>query len=245
MALPDSPTQVTELGTWPGLMSFRRGWASASARPWNDIEPDASLRLVRGGKAFLAACSERIIDCGASSVFSSPLPATSTRTWQTAGYEEFLRLALMRLSLEEQPAAPDHLVVETDAGHLADLLAIDTDAFSSFWRFDELGLQEALEATGRSSVLIIRDSDGKPTGFAIVGFGTAISYLQRVAVAPKWQGNGMGRSLVRVAARKARDAGGRVILLNTQIDNEPAMRLYESEGYVRLPDPLYLLRYRG
>jgi len=245
MTVPDTPLSVTERGTWPGLMSFRRGWASASARPWNDIEPDASLRLMRGGKAFLTACTDRIIDCGAPSVLSPPLPPTSTRTWETAGYEEFLRLALMRLSLEDQPPAPDHLVVETDVGHLDDLIAIDAAAFSSFWRFDELGLKEALDATGRSSVLIIRDSDGKPTGFAIVGFGSAISYLQRVAVAPNWQGNGMGRSLVRVAARKARDAGGRVMLLNTQIDNEPAMRLYESEGYVRLPDPLFLLRNSG
>ena len=245
MALPETPLRVSERGTWPGLISFRRGWAIASARPWNDIETDASLRLVRGGKSFLTACSQRIIDRGATSVLSPPLPVTSIRTWQTAGYDEFLQLALMRLSLEEQPRSPDHLVVETDSGHLDDLLAIDAAAFSSFWRFDMLGLKEALEATGRSSVLIIRDSSGKPTGFAIVGFGTAISYLQRVAVHPDWQREGMGRSLVRVAARKARDAGGRVMLLNTQIDNEPAMRLYESEGYVRLPEPLCLLRYTG
>jgi ribosomal-protein-alanine N-acetyltransferase len=106
-------------------------------------------------------------------------------------------------------------------------------------------LTEALEATGKSRVLIIRDSDGAPTGFAIVGFGSAIPYLQRVAVHPDWQGRGMGRSLVRVAARPARQAGARVMLLNTQLDNEPAMRLYESEGYVRLPEPLCLLRYTG
>ena len=136
MALPDTPLRVTERGTWPGLISFRRGWAHASARPWNDAEPDASLRLVRGGRAFLHACSDRVIDCGAPSVLSPPLPAASLRTWQNAGYHEFLRLALMRLSLEDQPQAPDHLVVETDREHLADLLEIDAAAFSQFWRFD-------------------------------------------------------------------------------------------------------------
>ncbi len=245
MALPDTPMGVTQRGTWPGRMNFRRGWASASARPWNDVEPDASLRLVRGGKAFLSACSNRIIEFGASSVLSSPLPAASVRTWKTVGYDEFLRLALMRLSLDEKPPAPDHLVVEIDSDRTDQLLAIDAAAFSSFWRFDRLGLAEALNATGRSSVLIIRDSVGDPTGFAIIGFGNAISYLQRVAVHPDWQGMGMGRSLVRVAARKARAAGARVMLLNTQLDNEAAMRLYESEGYVRLPEPLHLLRYTG
>lgn len=245
MALPDTPMNVTQRGTWPGRMSFRRGWASASARPWNDIEPDASLRLVRGGRAFLSACSQQIIDCGAPSVLSPPLPVASLRTWENAGYHDFLRLALMRLSLADQPRPPDHLVVQCDTARMDELLAIDAAAFSSFWRFDRLGLTEALEATGKSRVLIIRDSDGAPTGFAIVGFGSAISYLQRVAVHPDWQGRGMGRSLVRVAARQARQAGARVMLLNTQLDNEPAMRLYESEGYVRLPEPLCLLRYTG
>ena len=201
------------------------------------------MRLVRGGRAFLTACSHQILECGAQSVLSPPLPAASVRTWETAGYNVFLRLALMRLSLDEQPRPPDHLVVESGNDRIDELLAIDAAAFSSFWRFDRLGLREALEATGRSSVVIIRDSDGSPTGFAIVGFGSAISYLQRVAVHPRWQGRGMGRSLVRVAARKAREVGARVMLLNTQLDNEPAMRLYESEGYVRLPEPLRLLRY--
>lgn len=226
-------------------MSFRRGWASASARPWNDVEPDATLRLLRGGRSFLSACSSRVIDCGAPSVLSPPLPTSSLRTWEAAGYALFLRLALMRLSLDKQPRPPDHLVVESGIDRLDDLLAIDTAAFDRFWHFDRLGLTEALEATTNSRVLIIRDSDGNPTSYAIVGFGSAIAYLQRVAVHPDWQGQGMGRSLVRVAARKAREQGARVMLLNTQVDNIPALRLYESEGYVRLPEPLCLLRFPG
>jgi ribosomal protein S18 acetylase RimI-like enzyme len=151
----------------------------------------------------------------------------------------------MRLPIAEAGAAPDHLVVEADPVPVEDLLAIDAAAFTPFWRFDEAGLREAMEATGRSRVLIIRDAEGGPAGFAIVGFGSAISYLQRVAVHPQWQGQGMGRSLVRVAARKARSAGAKVMLLNTQIDNHAAIRMYESEGYVTLPDPLALLRFQG
>jgi len=92
---------------------------------------------------------------------------------------------------------------------------------------------------------VIRDAEGGATGFAIVGFGSAIAYLQRVAVHPDWQGQGMGRSLVRVAARKARAAGARVMLLNTQFDNYAALRLYEQEGFVSLPEPLSLLRSNG
>ena len=51
----------------------------------------------------------------------------------------------------------------------------------------------------------------------------------------------MGRSLVRAAVRKANRSGAKVLLLNTQIDNIPAIRLYEDEGFMRLPEPLSLL----
>ncbi len=242
MALTDTPVKISHRGEWPGRIEFRRGWARAEARPWNDAEPDATIRLIRGGAPFLGASTERLLHLGAPAALSPPLPASARRMWQSAGYVTFMDLALMRLPLDRQPAAPDHLVVEANDVPLDRLLAIDVAAFSPFWRFDALGLQEAIEATTRSTVLIIRDRDGLPAGFAIVGFGAAVSYLQRVAVDPQWQGKGMGRSLVRVAARKARDSGARVMLLNTQYDNEGAIALYETEGFVLLPEPLALLR---
>jgi ribosomal protein S18 acetylase RimI-like enzyme len=134
------------------------------------------------------------------------------------------------------------LVVELDGDDLSGLLSIDRSAFADFWRFDRTGLEEAMSATGRSVVFIIRDSDGDPAGYAIVGYGHAISYLQRVAIDPAWQRQGMGRSLVRAAARSARSSGAKAMLLNTQFDNRPAIDLYESEGFVLLPEPLALLR---
>ena len=243
MALPDTPIRVIEKGEWPGPLTFRRAWARATARPWNDAEPYASLRLIRGSSQFLKACTDLVLTHGVPAVMSPPLPAGGRRAWLQVGYREYLQLALMRCELDKMPAPPDHLVVETGSARLEDMLAIDRAAFSSFWRFDGLGLTEAMRATGRSCVLVIRDAEGGLAGFAVVGFGSAIAYLQRVAVHPRWQGQGMGRSLVRVAARRARSEGARVMLLNTQTDNEPALRLYETEGYVRLPEPLWLLRH--
>ncbi len=52
----------------------------------------------------------------------------------------------------------------------------------------------------------------------------------------------MGRSLIRAAARTAQSAGSRAMMLNTQIDNTAAVALYESEGFVTLPESLFLLR---
>jgi len=230
-------------GEWPGPLTFRRGWARADARPWNDADAAASLRLVRGGAGFLQACTSQLAEIGAPSVLSPPLPASAHNTWLEADYKRFLDLALMRLELGDQPLCPNHLVVDGGAVPLVKLLAIDSAAFAPFWRFDEHGMAEALEATASSETVIIRDADGGPAGFAIVGYGSAVAYLQRVAVHPQWQGQGMGRSLVRAGARRARKNGAKIMLLNTQYDNEGAIGLYEAEGFTLLPDPLSLLRF--
>lgn len=242
MALTDQPAAVTQRGTWPGRVILRRGWARAEARPWNDEEPQAALRLVRGGSSFLEACSGRLLQLDVSGVISPPLPLSSQRPWLQAGFEPFVQLALMRQSLDEPVGSPNHLVVEKPGVNLDELLEIDAAAFSPFWRFNRGALEEAIGATSRSTILTILGSTGAPIAYAVVGFGSAIAYLQRVAVHANWQGQGMGRSLVRVVARKARTSGAKVLLLNTQVDNTSAIGLYEDEGFVRLPEPLSLLR---
>ena len=245
MALADQTSVVNQRGKWPGRITLRRGWARAEARPWNDDEPQAALRLLRGGASFLEACSQHLLNLGTEGVISPPLPESAQRAWNQAGYQPLVDLALMRKSLDTATGAPDHLVVEQPSTDLSELLAIDEAAFAPFWRFNQGALEEAIGATSRSTTLIILGSDGGPIAYAVVGFGSAIAYLQRVAVQPEWQGQGMGRSLVRVVARKARAAGAKVLLLNTQTDNHSAIRLYEDEGFVTLPEPLSLLRYRG
>jgi ribosomal protein S18 acetylase RimI-like enzyme len=242
MALADQPTNVTQRGHWPGRITLRRGWARAEARPWNDDEPQAALRLLRGGASFLEACASRLLDLGTEGVISPPLPLSAQRAWTQAGFKPFIDLALMRKSLDGAEGSPSHLVVERPDAELTELLAIDEAAFSPFWRFNYGALEEAIGATSRSTTLIILGSTGTPIAYAVVGFGSAIAYLQRVAVQPDWHGHGMGRSLVRVVARKARSSGAKVLLLNTQMDNESAIGLYEDEGFVKLPEPLSLLR---
>jgi len=242
MALTDTSHRVFQRGTWPGSVSLRRGWSRAEARPWNDSFLDAHLRVVRGGASFLGDCARRMLDLGAPSVLSTPLAVSARGPWETAGFAPYLDLSLMRRSLETGLPAPDHLVVRDADVPLEGLLEIDRAAFEPFWRFDQAALEEATQATARSSLFVINDGAEGVTGYAIVGYGHAISYLQRVAVHPAWQGQGMGRSLIRAAARGAKRAGSKMLLLNTQSENDGATTLYESEGYVLLPESLAVLR---
>ncbi len=240
--MTEHPIPVLQRGSWPQPIRFRRGWARAEARRWNDLAPDAALRLVRGGSSFLELCSERLNELDAPHIFSPPLPSTSRRPWEAAGFVEFVPLAFMRRDLAERIASPDHLVISPPDHSIADLLRVDHAAFDRFWRFDRFGMAEAIAATTTTKSLLIRGPDGVPVAFAIVGFGHAMSYLQRLAVHPDWQGQQMGRSLIRTAARTAQSAGSRAMMLNTQTDNDPAIALYASEGFVTLPEPLAVLR---
>jgi ribosomal protein S18 acetylase RimI-like enzyme len=242
MGLPVT-RKVFAKGGWPRPVTFRRGWSRAEARRWNDDYRDAHLRLVRGGPSFIESCAAALLDLGAPSVLSPPLPTPAQRTWRNSGFLPDLELALLRADLYSSIPAPDHLVVETSSTEVDELIAIDRAAFEPFWRLDRTGLLEAIEATPNSRVFVIRQSEGRPAAFFILGIGHALAYLQRLAVHPDWQGQGMGRSLVRAAGRHARSGGARGILLNTQFDNEPAIALYRDEGYTILPDPLVLMRY--
>ncbi|HEY5578913.1 MAG TPA: GNAT family N-acetyltransferase, partial [Acidimicrobiia bacterium] len=120
---------------------------------------------------------------------------------------------------------------------------VDRDSFEPLWRLGELGLKEAFDAISRSVFLAVGDAE-ELAGFAIVGTGGGIGYLQRIAVHPNHRRRGIGRALVRAAFHFVHRHGGHSILLNTQPDNQAAAALYESEGFVRDRSRLLVLRSR-
>ncbi|HSG80052.1 MAG TPA: GNAT family N-acetyltransferase [Acidimicrobiia bacterium] len=227
-------------GNWPGAVTLRRGWSRAECRPWNSAVSAAHLRMLRGGTGFIGDCLMTLGTLGVEDVLSPPLPRSAQRPWLEAGFQMHSQLELLRLDLN-RIAAPDHLVAPGDLAHLAEALRIDAAAFDPFWRFDRTAMLEALQSTPKSALHIVRRPDGHLAGFAITGLGTAIAYLQRVAVEPDWQGQGLGRSLVRTSAWWAKRNGARSLMLNTQVENTGAIALYESEGFVTLPEPLAVL----
>lgn len=244
-ARPGPAPKVKISSAWPGSVTLRRGWARATARPWNQDYEDAHLRIIRGGPGFTAGCAVALTAAGAPSVISPPLPTPARRPWLDAGFEPYVELALLKLDLRPAPPLPDHLIQEGKRSDLDAAVKIDAEAFQPFWRLDKLGITEAMDATPKSSLLVIRGEPGELAAFAVLGMGHALSYLQRVAVSPRWQRRGMGRSMVRAAARRARQAGAGAMLLNTQTDNEPALALYEEENFTRLTDALGLMRRVG
>jgi ribosomal protein S18 acetylase RimI-like enzyme len=227
------PGRLNLRGTWPGPIALRRGWALATARPWNDESTDAHLRLIRGSAEFLEAAAAAI-PVGHGTVLSPPLAAGSTTIWEEAGFRPHLVLDMFQRDLLARATPPTVPVMSGEEGEWDHAIQIDRAAFDPLWRLGATGLKEALNATPTSEFLTVRGETGTIVGFAIVGAGAAIGYLQRVAVDPAFARQGYGRALVRASLGWARQHGCRTMLLNTQPENEPAGRLYESEGFTRV-----------
>lgn len=202
----------------------------------------AHLRLVRGGgSGFIADCVETLLDLEVEAVLSPPLPRSARPAWEAAGFGLHADLTLMRRSLDRIPP-PEHLVLTGSSDDIGESLRIDAAAFDEFWRFDRHALEEAMAATPTSVLHVVRSPDDGLAGFAVTGAGHAVGYLQRVAVDPRWQGKGIGRSLVRTSGRWAKKSGVSALMLNTQSDNSAAIGLYESEGFRIMDEPLAVLR---
>ena len=227
-------------GRWPGAVTLRRGTSRAESRPWNADVAFARLSMERGGPAFLGDCADALADLGAEAVLSPPLSRASQHLWRQADFVQHARLRVFRRELDDV-LQPDHAVDVGGRDDIPAALAVDAAAFDAFWRFDRAAFLEAVEATPRAVIHVVRRGDGL-AGYAITGMGSAIAFLQRIAVHPDHQGLGLGRSLVRAAAIWSHCAGASALVLNSQYENDAAHALYRSEGFRDVASGLAVLR---
>lgn len=94
-------------------------------------------------------------------------------------------------------------------------------------------------SNGDSHLLLALDGHGNALGFtqlypSFTSVGTArIEILNDLFVVPQARGLGVGRSLLRRAAKDARGRGAVKLVLSTALDNLPAQTLYAAEGWER------------
>ena len=111
----------------------------------------------------------------------------------------------------------------------AEVLDLDSRTFDEFWRLDDEGLTDAMDATPVSRLRVIRDPE--IVGYAVTGRAGPQGFLQRLAVDPARQGSGLGTALVHDALHWMRRRGANVGWVNTQEANGRALELYEHLGF--------------
>jgi ribosomal protein S18 acetylase RimI-like enzyme len=219
---------------------FRGGVARVAA--WHGRADVASVAL-QGVDAPPLSALERLLailrEAGFREVVTNALAPAASLPLVDVGFAVRGRLHLLSHDLHRLSAPSGNTRRATRADR-SRLIEIDAAAFDEFWRFDELALREAVRATPRAHVLVAPPT-GTEGGYALFGRSGLTGYVQRLAVDPAAQGQGLGRSLLGDGLRWMQTHGATRAMVNTQEDNERALELYQRAGFSRLPVGLFVL----
>ena len=116
----------------------------------------------------------------------------------------------------------------------AALYAVEKVCFEPPFRF-ESGYMRRVVSASNAATWIAEDA-GQMVGFAIVEWTgmkpQTSAYILTVEVLPTHRGKGVGAELLRRLEGSARGEGARSIWLHVDQANDPAIRLYEKQGYL-------------
>lgn len=232
-----------------------RGDGRVRIAPWRGDTTTAYLTAARG--RLTATAVQRSLDVlerdGCKAALTGALAAAEQEPFLQAGFVVHERLHLLTRSLDALPAARP-ISASLRRGRRADrpaLLAVDATAFPGFWRLDAAALDDALAATPSARLRVATCADDRPpahagatgtVGYAITGRAGPRGYLQRLAVDPSRQRQGIGVALVVDGLRWLRRWRAREVLVNTQVDNAAALALYRSLGFRLQREGLAVLR---
>lgn len=183
---------------------------------------------------------------GARAIRTSALFPRAAAVVLDAGFVPIDRLALLRLAL-----ADDALARLPRAGkseplmpwHARRAASVDQLAFGLMWGNDAASLRDIRRATPQHRARIARRGR-HIVGLAISGAAGANGYLQRVAVAPAHQREGIARTLVVDALHWMSGRDLRLAMVNTGVNNTAGLALYHGLGFERLDDELVIAEHR-
>lgn len=190
--------------------------------------------------AAIRLTTDTLRDRGVSRIVTSALTPAEEVSFREAGYTERERLHLLRHELDDLPRPASSGLRRARRADRSAVLATDHAAFDGFWRLDDVSLDEAIRATPTARVRVRSHDDGV-VGYAVSGRAGSVGYLQRLAVHPRRQGEGLGRALVLDGLRWMRRRGAHHALVNTQMANERAYHLYLALGFRPEPHDLAVL----
>ncbi len=109
---------------------------------------------------------------------------------------------------------------------------IDREVFGATSWTAELFWGELAQRASRTYV--VAEEDDVVVGYAGLLVNGPEADVQTIAVSPRAQGRGLGRTLLSAVLDRAREAGATALLLEVRADNEPAIALYRGFGFERI-----------
>jgi [ribosomal protein S18]-alanine N-acetyltransferase len=121
-----------------------------------------------------------------------------------------------------------------NADDFAPLYAIELACFDPPFRFSRQSMHRLVEDP--ASATWIAEEYEQLAGFAIIYWDQApeqpLAYIQTLEVAPAQRNRGIARELLHRVEDSAKAAGAHVIWLHVAETNAPAIRLYQTHGYL-------------
>ncbi len=190
---------------------------------------------------FVRRVVDQLAERGFEEVVTPALSSAEQAGFLAAGFEVRERLHLLTRALDGPlPPVPRGLVEKARADDRAAVVRVDNRAFPPFWWLDGAGLEDAIGATPHSRFRVVR-TQGAVAAYAVTGRAGRRGYLQRLAVDPGHQRQGLGRALVADALRWLARWRAQEAVVNTPVGNDGAVALYEALGFRREPVGLCVL----
>ncbi len=226
----------------PGVIRWGRERARTS--PWRGQATVACLTPLPDAPvpstAFVRRCLWQLSAQGFSRVVTAALAPPEQSGFLVAGFSVQERLHLLGHDMTDLPGGDTGDLRRARRADHSAVLALDATSFAPFWQIDAVGLREALQATQHARFRVA-ERDGGLVAYAVTGRSGRRGFLQRLAVCPGRQREGLGRAMVVDALRWLRRWRVERAVVNTQLGNDAAVALYESVGFVREPGGLCVL----
>ena len=231
---------------------FDDGIACARVRRWPSRPDIAHLVLtdhtVAPSLASLDEWTHSLKSEGYGFIRTGALSLDAAVPFEQAGFYEVQQLALLRMKspfphiASHRTAQPHHEMRPLRSQRSFDVAArLDHLAFDSGWGLDVDGIEEACRATPVHRIRLAVTATDEPAGYMITGRNGSAGFIQRLAVDPDHEGQGVATSLLQdglgwLARRRVTD-----ILVNTHLDNQRALSLYQRIGFEQLPENLRVM----
>ena len=111
-------------------------------------------------------------------------------------------------------------------------MSMHSELFTPPW--DEPSILKLLEHPAAAALIATAGPSREPAGFVIAQLAGDEAEILSLGVAMKWQRLGLGRRLIEGLIRAAQRAEARRLFLEVSIDNEAALKLYQSLDFRRV-----------
>ena len=222
LACPPDPPSVA----W--LRLFAVAGDDTPSHLWGQLWPEASVQAVAAGATQAAVLL--------SGDWLAPLLLQS-------GFKHTNDVIFLEWRGDEPPRIP------LERGHIRlmrseDLpIAVEVDrrSFKLIWQHSLDTLRKAVQLAAIATVV---ECDDQPVGYQVSTASITDGHLARLAVAPEWQGRGLGKALVSDLLRRFNRRGIYRVSVNTQADNVQSLRIYQRLGFHQtgLVYPVYQIK---